>query len=71
MFQQGRLVSLNAEYDHAYRGENHRYHRFDLEGEHGQHALVHHVADLRHQVQPRLVALAAAALTAAFAVLNL
>jgi hypothetical protein len=71
MFQQGRLVSLNAEYDHAYRGESHRYHRYDLEGEHSQHATLRHVADLRHQVQPRMVALAAAALTAAFALINL
>jgi hypothetical protein len=70
MFQQGRMVNLNAEYDHTYRGESHRFHRFDLEGGQGQHGVVQHVADLRHQVRPRLVALTAAALTAAFAVLH-
>ncbi len=70
MYQQGRSLNLNAEYAHSYRDESHRYHRFDLEDGNEQHAGLTHLASLRHQVQPRLVALAAAALTAAFAVLN-
>lgn len=69
MYQQGRAVSLNAEYEHMFRDTSHRYHRFDLEDQHRRHAVVAHLAGLRHQVKPRLVALAAAALTAAFAVL--
>jgi hypothetical protein len=70
MYQQGRALNLNAEYEHAFRAESHGYHRYDLEDGRTQHATLAHIASLRHQVQPRLVALAAAAMTAAFAVLN-